>query len=452
MRYETNLEGFFNEELKNYALYVIKNRACPNIMDGMRIGARKVIWAAIKTMKKGEVVKLTSLAGDAVKLDYRHADSALYNTIVQLSSSHLLRYHPIQVTGQIAKLHSNDSVPSPRYLSVMKSEYIDLFETDVELLKEQQSEGVTVEPYFLLPIVPVVLLYRTNNPGFGFSFRSFSYTLDSIIDNCIKSLNTGTCTDEEIMLMPDVATYNPENFIYNKQRECWYSVATYDLNTDDDTLTITDLPYDVEFTKFEENLDSLHERGIIQSFSNMSMDGKIKYVIKFQRGRLKTIYTANKYNFFKQFNMFSKIKPDCLNVIDTDCNSILTFNNAYELIDGFVKRRLKYYDLRRSITVDDLRLRIRNKTNIKKFIELVINDKLIINKRPIADIRKDLAKYELPEDVLKTQISKLTKEEIELLDKEISDLNKELEYILGTPAKNMYIQELKALKTKYKNN
>ena len=29
------------------------------------------------------------------------------------------------------------------------------------------------EPKYFLPIIPLTLLWRTNSPGFGFSFRSF---------------------------------------------------------------------------------------------------------------------------------------------------------------------------------------------------------------------------------------------------------------------------------------
>ena len=148
--------------------------------------------------------------------------------------------------------------------------------------------------------------------------------------------------------------------------------------------------------------------------------------------------------------MFSKIKPDCLNVIDTDCNTILRFSSAYELIDGFVQRRLEFYEKRRSITVEDLRAKILEKSNVKKFIELVISDVIVVNRRPMVELRKDLAKHELPEDVIKTPISRLTKDEIDSLNKEILNLNKDLEYILNTPAKKMYIKELKELKTKYK--
>ena len=80
-------KDFLNTEVKEYAIYVIKTRSLPSVMDGMRIGARKILYAAITgDLKKNNKIKMPSLIGDTMKLEFHHGDISLKNTIEQLGS------------------------------------------------------------------------------------------------------------------------------------------------------------------------------------------------------------------------------------------------------------------------------------------------------------------------------------------------------------------------------
>lgn len=444
------VKDFLNNEVKDFAKYVIETRSCPNIMDGMRVGARKCIWAALTgDLKSKSKVKMMSLIGDVMKLHYNHGDSSLMNTIVSLSSDYVFRYKPFEVIGQIGSLRETKCDTAPRYLTIKKSEYIDLFTTDKELLEIQEDEGEKIEPKYFLPLVPVVLLYRTNSPGYGFSFRSFAYTLDSVIDNCIHALNDESCQDEEFRLIPDIEGINPDNLIFNANKNCWYNVGCYKIDEQQNTLTVTDLPYDIQLSKYEEHLQTLVEKGIISKVVNLSIDGNIKYIIHFPYGRLRVIYNENKWKFFQTFKLFSKVSKDTLNCMDIDGRTILRFDSAYELIDLFVKRRLKFISARKTRTIRILKEQIQELSEKILFIQLVNDGKIVINKRPIADIKKDLDKYKLPYEVLKLRIERLTKEEIEKYNQEIVELKDYLDYIERTDEKTMYLNDLIELKSKF---
>ena len=45
--WERETTDYLNTEVKQHALYVVQTRAIPNIMDGLRVGARKIIHSAI---------------------------------------------------------------------------------------------------------------------------------------------------------------------------------------------------------------------------------------------------------------------------------------------------------------------------------------------------------------------------------------------------------------------
>jgi hypothetical protein len=54
--------------------------------------------------------------------------------------------------------------------------------------------------------------------------------------------------------------------------------------------------------------------------------------------------------------------------------------------------------------------------------------------------------YKLPEGLISTPISKLTKEEYEALLKENEDIKREIEYITNTTIEQMYLKDLKDLR------
>lgn len=438
------ISNFLNTDVKDYARYCIETRACPRLADGLRTGARKIVYAALTgDLKSKNKVKCLALVGDTMKLEYHHGDSSLYNTIVQLGSDYLNKYKPLDIIGQIGYIRDTSVEVAPRYLSVSKSKYITMFSTDSELWEKQTEDGTKIEPKSFFPIVPNIMLYRTNSPGFGFSYRAFSYSMQSIIMNCIEAITTGQCSGDN-QLKPEIDGYDSNNFIYSYRKSSWYSIGSYEIDLDDNRLTITDLPYSVQYEQYENHLMDLKDRLIIKSFANLSTGNNVKYVVRFGYGVLERLY-RDKWKFYQTFKLVKKIAPDIYNVIN-EHNNIVHYENGYQLIEAFVKNRLKIYEKRKTNTIIYLQGEIARLSEIIRFIKLYISGEIEINQRPIADIKRDLIKFGLPESVLKIAIEKLTKEEIEKLEKEISDLKAYLKYIQETSIEKMYLLELIKLK------
>lgn len=448
---EKKVQHYLNNEVKGYAKYVIQTRALPNIMDGLRVGARKIIWAAMTgDLSKKNMIKMPSLIGDAMKQHYNHGDVSLMNTIIQLASIHVFKFAPFDVVGQIGSLRVPKCDTAPRYLHIKKRPTLDIFKTDTELFEIQVEDGDNVEPKFFLPIIPIALLWRTNSPGYGVGSRTFSYNVDSVIDNCIRAISMGTCLSDidEIPIVPCVEGIKPENIVFNANKNSWYNVGEYIMNIENDSLLVMDLPFDVTLEKYDETLISLKEKGYILNFVDTGIDGKIRYNITFAKGRLKLL-SADKWKFFQTMKLFSKIRKDSLNVIDDNCESILFFNNPYELIDVFVKKRLVWYGKRKTKTIEVIKKKILEYENRIKFIRLIISDQIVVSKRKIIDIKIDLDKFELPYEVLKQNIDKLSVDEIQKMDDEILDLKKYLHYIETTSIQEMYVSDLLEFREKY---
>ena len=455
-------DDFLNFEVKDYATYVVQTRALPNIMDGLRVGSRKITYAAITNKKlnptdlsKDSEVKMPNLIGQSMDLEFNHGDVSLKNTIEQLGSKHYNRYRPLKIIGQIGSLRDPKISTAARYLKVGREHYLQMFNNSKDMWNLKIEDGNAVEPEYFMPVIPMSLLYRTNAPGFGFSYRCFSYNMDDIINAVLTTLTTGSCSGlNYVQLTPEVDGIKPENMVYNYRTDTFFNVGEYKL-TAKNQITITDLPYSVNFDAYDAYLYDLKESGTILEYHNLTKYGKIKYVITFPAGRME-ILIKQKLKFFMLLKLYKKIPKSTLNLIESDGKAIVNFTNENELVDGFVRRRLKIYEQYRLQQIKALRAEIKA-LNIKiKFIRLIVEGVVEIRKRSKLEIVDDFqAKGILKSSVLenlKLPIARLSNEEIAKVNQQLFDKVDLLEYYKKSTNKDLYINELVEFKQTFSDN
>jgi hypothetical protein len=82
------------------------------------------------------------------------------------------------------------------------------------------------------------------------------------------------------------------------------------------------------------------------------------------------------------------------------------------MLDIFWTKAVTYYDMYRVRTIEKLEVKIGDLSAMARYIELICSGQLLINRRPTADIEKDIVAFGLP---------------IRLLD-DVTDRMKTLEY------------------------
>lgn len=442
---ELNITDFLNTDYKDYVKYVIETRALPSLIDGFKVGARKILHSAFHGgLKNGNECKLLNLTGDVYNMTlYLHGDMSLNSTMITLASEFRDNLNPLIITGQHGSLRDEKAISAPRYLYVKLSPYANLYKTDEDLLEYVFDEGQYLEPINYWPIIPTVLTSRTEGMAPGYKFSTFSYHPIDIIDACLEILKSNKIKK---IIRPYVRGINEDNFSFDKEVNKWLNSGIYKEDTKNDILYITDLPYDLGFDKFEKKLNDLLEKEIIKEWQNYSQDNKIDYRLYFNKSFLKKEFKGEtKEKIIKKLGLFTYIPDDLLYVIDEN-GKVKHFINKEQLIEYFVKIRLNKYNDRKNKLVSVMEKRYEDNNNICKFIELVSSGKIIITNRKTKEIKTDLKKYNLPDSVLSIQISKLTEEEKKEILKKNKEIEKELEYIKKTTIKDMYINDLKVLK------
>lgn len=444
------ISDFLKNDYKEYAKYVISTRAIPSMIDGFKVGARKVMHAALNGgMKNGKEIKNLNLVGDVYNYTlYNHGDASLHGTVFTLSQFFKDNLNPLSINGQCGTLRDEGAVSAPRYLHVRHSQFIGLYKTDYDLLEYVFDEGQYLEPKHYLPIIPTVLTSRTKGMAPGYAFETFSYNPLDIIDSCLDVLLYGNVLRRN---RPYVRGIKPETFRFDAELNRWVNYGLYETDIKSDTVFIKDLPYDIGYDQFERRLNKLLESGYIRDWQNNSEGENINYWVMFHKTRLARELEEDRYErFIKNLMLRTAVPANTLCVLD-EHDRVKTFASENQLIEHFVKYRLKRYSDRKTRLVNVISDKLKQNSDICKFIELVIKKKIKIMDRPKSEIKADLDSHNLPHSVLSIQVSKLTQEEREELLKKNDELKKELEYIQSTSEKNMYIRDLVQLHNQYES-
>lgn len=437
------ISDFLNTYYREYVHYILKSRALPSLMDGLKVGARKILHAAFTgSIKNGSTVKLLVLSGDTMRLSlYIHGDASLNDTIVTLSQPFTYNIHPIEGVGQVGSLRDPKAVSAPRYLEVKLSKYADIWKTDYDMLDYVFDEGRELEPVTYLPVVPTVLMNRAEGMAPGYRFSTLSYNPIDIIDACITCLNSRKKNPlDGFVIRPFVRGYDNKHGWETDDKGRLVSCGKYKYDSKKGTLNISELPFKASYDDFEQMLNKLVDGGTLKEWKDHSQNGNINYDITFMKGV--TMTTAKLISTFK----LRKVVPDdSLWVVDEN-DKVKHFNTPQELVEYFVTIRLGLYDERKSRLVKKLTEKFKDNCELIRFIELVCKGKLKIRNRSKKDIEADMKKEKLSMSLISTAMSRCTIEERDELLKQNKELEKYIEYIKKTTTKKMYLDDLNKLR------
>src|SRR5690348_9491716 len=118
----------------DYSMYVILDRALPNIGDGLKPVQRRIIYAmselGLKSLSKFK--KSARTVGDVLGKYHPHGDSACYEALVLMAQPFSYRYPLIQGQGNFGSPDDPKSFAAMRYTESKLSVYADLLLSELE--------------------------------------------------------------------------------------------------------------------------------------------------------------------------------------------------------------------------------------------------------------------------------------------------------------------------------
>src|SRR5436190_22058608 len=94
----------------DYASYVIRDRAIPNLADGLKPVQRRILWA-LHEKDDGRFIKVANVVGHAMQY-HPHGDASIGDALVVLANKRYL----IDRQGNYGNIFTGDPAAAPRYI------------------------------------------------------------------------------------------------------------------------------------------------------------------------------------------------------------------------------------------------------------------------------------------------------------------------------------------------
>lgn len=434
---------FLDQDYRDYAVYVVEERAIPSVIDGFKPTQRKVIFVADRVWKSSnekplKVFQLTGkVASDAY---YHHGDGSLNGAILTMAQKFKNSMPVLEDIGQFGSLRSPEA-SAPRYISTRLHKNFRLLYMDFELLTPRYEEGSEIEPKYFLPIVPTVLLNGGSGIAVGFATNILNRNPVDLIDACLKVL------DDKRFKEPAPWVYSYRGPVFkDEETGSWVFSGIYEVKNTS-TVEITELPPSMTYEKFEAHLSALEDSGRIAGYENNSR-ADINYTVKFRREDLKSLVDQGRLS--KLLKMEER-ESENFTVLDEN-GDLKVFDAASDIIRYFVDFRLKYYVKRKQYLINEITSDLTTISNRAAFIKAIIEGRLRVNNTPRVEILAYLDKHGFDKVndsysyLLSMPIHTLTKENYEELLMSEAEKKEELKETKKKEPVQMYRDDLHELR------
>src|SRR5438876_2702949 len=179
-----------------YASYVIRDRAIPNLADGLKPVQRRILWA-LHEKDDGRFIKVANVVGHAMQY-HPHGDASIGDALVVLANKRYL----IEGQGNYGNIFTGDPPAAPRYIECRLSELArnEVFNDEITDFVPSY-DGRNKEPITLPSKLPLLLMLGTEGIAVGMSARILPHNFPELLEAQIAILKK-----QSFKCLPDFQT------------------------------------------------------------------------------------------------------------------------------------------------------------------------------------------------------------------------------------------------------
>ncbi len=187
------LRQLFEYNFLEYTSYVIKERAIPDINDGLKPVQRRILQTLFN-MDDGRFHKVANVVGATMKL-HPHGDQSIFAALVNLANKGYL----IDRQGNYGNIFTGDQASAPRYIECRLSPLAREVMFNKDLTEFVDSyDGRMQEPVTLPCKIPLLLLQGAEGIAVGMATKVMPHNFCELLEAQKKILH-----GEEVTLYPD---------------------------------------------------------------------------------------------------------------------------------------------------------------------------------------------------------------------------------------------------------
>ncbi|GAA0083338.1 DNA gyrase subunit A [Clostridium sp. CTA-6] len=264
-----DISTIIEDNSMDFAQYVIKNRALPDLYSGMKPIHMKILWS----MYENKTFNFTKSANVSGKVMVYSPHGDCYETIVNMVQNDRHIYNLIEGQGNWGSFCSSDmQFAASRYteckLSKLGKDCMQgINKNMVEMINNY--DGTQKMPKFIPTRFPLILCMASNGMAVGMANNSPSFNLQEVCDATISYLKNKPIP----ILYPDFATggyvlKNDTKIQKINKTGCGDITLRAKYEIKDNTILITEIPYDTKVTV----------ESIIDKIINLCKEGKLKEI------------------------------------------------------------------------------------------------------------------------------------------------------------------------------
>lgn len=439
----SNMKTIIEDSFSQYSASVLQSRALVDVRDCIKPSARQIFYCMYtdKFVHSKPFKKTLKAIGSAMRM-YIHGDSSCEGVIMRAGQPFAMRYPLVEVEGSYGNLMESGNYAAPRYTASRLSLLSDYLFNDIDkqTIQEWYDNYDDTEKY--PAVLPTKGYYNIVNGNFGLGVGAASsipqFNLRELNEALIKLLWNPDCSFEDIYCAPDFATGGillneeevKESLKNGNGKSCKLrSVISYD--NKERCLIVTEIPYSVYTNticgELEKILESEENPGI-DRFNDLTGSTPLIKIYLSRRANpdkvLKYLYKNTSLQYYYGINMTM--------LENGRYPKVFTWKEA---LQSYLNHEMSVYRQGFIFDLNKIKNRIHIIEGLLKAISIL--DEVIALIKGAADTRSaslGLQKIfgfseEQAKAILDIKLARLAKLEINKLEKEKNDLEKERDRI-----------------------
>ncbi len=271
------LHQLFDTNFLDYTSYVIRERAIPDVDDGLKPVQRRLLQT-LHNMDDGRYHKVANVVGETMKL-HPHGDQSIFAALVNMANKGFL----IDRQGNFGNIFTGDQASAARYIECRLSPLAreTLFNNDLTEFVDSY-DGRMKEPVSLPAKIPLLLLLGAEGIAVGMATKIMPHNFSELLQAQVDYLR-----GKEILILPDFprgGIIDVTDYDHGNGRiRCRVKLE----QPDPKTIVITELPYNITTQSLIESIEKAAKAGKLKIASiNDYTAEKVEVEIKLIRGVL----------------------------------------------------------------------------------------------------------------------------------------------------------------------
>lgn len=190
------VRSIYEKNFLEYASYVIKDRAIPDLKDGLKPVQRRILHTLFEA-DDGKFHKVANIVGSCMKY-HPHGDASIYSALVGLANKDLF----IDKQGNFGSLLTGDEASAARYIECRLDPFARKVLYNPEITEYVESyDGRNKEPVVFPAKIPVVLIQGAEGIAVGMSTKILPHNFHEVLQAVRDALK-----GKKVELYPDFPT------------------------------------------------------------------------------------------------------------------------------------------------------------------------------------------------------------------------------------------------------